>query len=403
MYRLFPACLLFVALAQTGLCDQQAVLSRATTGHTGTITLQVNPSQMLLGVAILHLDVPDGASVEINGHPMSSWTWSRYRHYHIHGVRLTERSPIKVKVTLVRDRPECRQNIYECTKEIHVMSGDRQTLRFAAGDFTFVCAGVGEQCDGCDATHEAGSTGEHTDNGEEEAGESAPTEPPPPAAEPSEKTQDPSPGEDPRFRFSTVNGQPVLCTIWMKPGEPDHPPEIYSISFQPSKIRLTAEKALRFDAIKPRQAKLVAYLQVLKPHSNTPSGDTAYPFAPIQLRSVDIAFDEAQNALLQLSPSNEPRENTAGEAATTSSKQLAEDTTEGVMTLDGRLRMAIRNYFDESLFDAISPGDPRVRLIARLGGKVVVEGREFLIEEHLELRIGLERDWLMSVPVGSTP
>ncbi len=134
MFGRFVACVLLTASAQTMIGAEQTVLSSRVPAPHRKIQIQAFPPGALVDSAILYVDVPDGASVEINKEPIPNWTWSRYRHYWITGLDLNTRKSICVTVTVVRDWPACKQTVYQCTKRVDIMAGDRQNLRFHARD-----------------------------------------------------------------------------------------------------------------------------------------------------------------------------------------------------------------------------------------------------------------------------
>ena len=77
MFRPFVGCVLLTAFSPAGMGAEQTVLASPGPATPSQVHFQAFPPGTLIGVAILYLDVPDGASVEIGGKPMASWTWSR--------------------------------------------------------------------------------------------------------------------------------------------------------------------------------------------------------------------------------------------------------------------------------------------------------------------------------------
>jgi hypothetical protein len=104
----------------------------------GLVSSETGPTvaHVPTGSAVLHVDVPNGAIVEIDGQPTFNRSWSRYRHFRITGL-CSEPRAVAVAVFLQNDSCQC---IYDysncdcgyvptyCCRTIHLRANDVEYL-----------------------------------------------------------------------------------------------------------------------------------------------------------------------------------------------------------------------------------------------------------------------------------
>ncbi len=247
------------------------------------------PQPLPAGFAILHVDVPNGAIVEINGQRTHNRSWSRYRHYWITGLDEKPKS-IVVGVHLRKDSCRCTYQHSECDcGYTHVLCC--KTIELRAGDEEHLCFLA--QPPKTRETPDAPTPALCLEDQKEAKGDVEPLGAKPEDEQSDDREATRQSSDTPKaaartlnFNFDWGNDAPVYCRITSQENLDDEP-NVLGVSFSPAEVSLRPDGPIPFEKSLLANATLAARLRFFAPGDES---EKEFSFSPRELAVVK--FDE---------------------------------------------------------------------------------------------------------------